>query len=472
MRAPEGWAAIASKLRRRRSSVSRRTVSQPVSGCQAPWTANKSALHLGPQRHPGQGLQLGRRQPRARPLHRPSRGPAEARGRDLPGHGPIVIAGDPDRVQPAHDGEALGRVGMIADDVAQADDAIDLLLGDIPQHGLQRFEVGVDVGDDRVSQSSVPVPDEPRRPDGAVCAYIAAAYRIAAGCRAMATATLDLRYTAAAGGHAVPIGSGRMREHSAQHLGAVPGHRHPDARAMACRARCSGLRANMEGFPDAVTGLVMSGYYVGLLDRLLARAGAGGAGRACAGVRGPPLARARPRSCSRRVFVEPVAWFLMRLLTGYCFAGAFIVAESWLNGSATNESRGQILSLYMVVQMGGMAAGQFLLNLADPRGLRPVHPGLGADLGGGRADAADRGGGAGGQLARAASASLALYRLSPLGVVGIVGVGVGTSGLFSMGPVYATQEGLSVAAISTFMAAVIMGGVVFQMPVGRLLRPA
>ena len=57
-------------------------------------------------------------------------------------------------------------------------------------------------------------------------------------------------------------------------------------------------------------------------------------------------------------------------------------------------------------------------------------------------------------------------------MVGIVGVGVGTSGLFSMGPVYASQEGLSVAAISTFMAAMIMGGVVFQMPVGRLLRPA
>ena len=52
-------------------------------------------------------------------------------------------------------------------------------------------------------------------------------------------------------------------------------------------------------------------------------------------------------------------------------------------------------------------------------------------------------------------------------MVGIVGVGVGTSGLFSMGPVYASQEGLSVAAISTFMAAMIMGGVVFQMPVGR-----
>mgnify|MGYP001259480773 CR=1 FL=1 len=157
----------------------------------------------------------------------------------------------------------------------------------------------------------------------------------------------------------------------------------------------------------------------------------------------------------------------MRVLTGYCFAGAFIVAESWLNGSASNETRGQLLSLYMVVQLGGMAAGQFLLNLADPRGFDlfilvsvlisiaavpllltavaapPVSSGRGIGL-------------------------TALYRLSPLGIVGIVGVGVGTGGLFGMGPVYANQEGLSVAAISTFMAAVILGGVVFQFPVGRL----
>jgi MFS family permease len=227
-----------------------------------------------------------------------------------------------------------------------------------------------------------------------------------------------------------------------------------------------GLRANIERFPDAVTGVVMSGYYAGLLvgslrvPVLVARVGH-------VRVFAALLSLGSTAILFQAVFVEPVAWFLMRLLTGYCFAGAFIVAESWLNGSANNESRGLLLSLYMVVQMGGMAAGQFLLNLADPRGFDlfilvsvlisvaavpmlltavaapPVASGRGIGL-------------------------RALYRLSPLGVVGIVGVGMGTSGLFSMGPVYANQEGLSVAAISTFMAAVIMGGVVFQMPIGRL----
>ena len=226
-----------------------------------------------------------------------------------------------------------------------------------------------------------------------------------------------------------------------------------------------GLRANIERFPDAITGMVMSGYYVGLLigslrvPVLVARVGH-------VRVFAALLSLGSTAILFQAVFVEPVAWFLMRLLTGYCFAGAFIVAESWLNGSASNDSRGQILSLYMVVQLGGMAAGQFLLNLADPRGfdlfiLVSVLISVAAVpmlLTAVAAPAIGSRGGIG---------IAALYRLSPLGVAGIVGVGVGTSGLFSMGPVYSSQEGLSVAAISTFMAAMIMGGVVFQMPVGR-----
>ena len=45
-----------------------------------------------------------------------------------------------------------------------------------------------------------------------------------------------------------------------------------------------------------------------------------------------------------------------------------IVAESWLNDRATNENRGKLLSLYMVVTYIGVGAGQLLLNLAEPGG--------------------------------------------------------------------------------------------------------
>jgi MFS family permease len=226
-----------------------------------------------------------------------------------------------------------------------------------------------------------------------------------------------------------------------------------------------GLRANLEAFPAAVTGLVMSGYYIGLLvgslrvPTLVARVGH-------VRVFAALLSLGSTAILFQALFVEPVAWFLMRLLTGYCFAGAFIVAESWLNGSASNETRGQLLSLYMVVQMGGLAAGQFLLNLADPRGfglfilvsvlisVAAVPMLLTATAAPTVASPRDIG-------------LLGLYRISPLGIVGIVGIGVAHSGLYSMGPVFASEVGLSVAAISTFMACVILGGVLFQVPIGR-----
>src|SRR5690606_6784368 len=68
------------------------------------------------------------------------------------------------------------------------------------------------------------------------------------------------------------------------------------------------------------------------------------------------------------VFVDPVVWSLMRLLTGFCFAGLYIVCESWLNDAATNETRGQLLSIYMIIMMGGSADGQLFHNLAAPAG--------------------------------------------------------------------------------------------------------
>ncbi|MEK0084534.1 MFS transporter [Benzoatithermus flavus] len=227
-----------------------------------------------------------------------------------------------------------------------------------------------------------------------------------------------------------------------------------------------GVRANLEAFPAAITGFVMSGYYIGLLlgsfstPRLVSRVGH-------VRVFAALLSLGSTAILFHALFIEPLAWFAMRLLTGYCFAGAFIVAESWLNGSATNETRGRLLSLYMVVQMGGLAAGQFLLNLADPKGfalfmlvsvlisVASVPMLLTASPA--PAVSSPRGIGL-----------WELYRVSPLGVVGIVGVGVAHSGLYSMGPVFAAEEGLSVAAISVFMAAVILGGVVFQVPIGRL----
>ena len=61
-------------------------------------------------------------------------------------------------------------------------------------------------------------------------------------------------------------------------------------------------------------------------------------------------------------------WVALRFVVGFCFAGVYVVAESWLNEAATNETRGQALSLYMIAQMVGIISAQFILTLADPAG--------------------------------------------------------------------------------------------------------
>lgn len=227
-----------------------------------------------------------------------------------------------------------------------------------------------------------------------------------------------------------------------------------------------GVRAELEGFPTAVTGLVMTGYSAGFLagslvvPRLVGRVGHIRVFAALASL-------ASTAVLVHAVFVEPVIWTAMRVLTGFCYAGLYVVAESWLNDQATNRTRGQLLSIYMVVMLSGVAGGQFLLNLADPLrfglfilasvlvslALVPILL---------TANPAPE------FRAPTPVSIAALYRVSPLGVVGMLFTGMGNAALIGMGAVYAKSSGFSVVQISIFMAAATIGGVVLQWPIGRL----
>ena len=227
-----------------------------------------------------------------------------------------------------------------------------------------------------------------------------------------------------------------------------------------------GLRATLEGFPTLVTGIIMSCYYVGyLLGTFIA----------------PPLLRqvghirvfaalAAVASVAVLVqggFVNPFTWAAMRLLSGLCFAGIYVVAESWLNDRASRANRGRLFAVYMVVLYVGLGCAQFLLILSDPRTPAPfmlvsvlislamVPIVVSAQ-----------------QLpAHAAPRKvrlLDLYRNSPLGVVAITVSGLISSVIFSMGPVYARLSGLETGGVAAFMAVSILAAVVTQYPVGRL----
>ncbi len=232
------------------------------------------------------------------------------------------------------------------------------------------------------------------------------------------------------------------------------------------QASLLGLRATSEGFATSTTGLVMSCYYLGFLagstltPKIVKNVGHVRVFSALASL-------ASTAALVHAVVVEPVTWGAMRFVTGFCYAGLYVVAESWLNDRGTNETRGQLLSVYMVVVLGGVTCGQLLLNLADPGGfllfvLASVLVSLALvpiSLTAGPAPAFD---------APATAGLAALYRVSPLGVIGAMATGMAHGVLFTMGAVYAGRVGLSVAQVSLFMSAAYLGGMVFQWPIGRL----
>ncbi len=226
------------------------------------------------------------------------------------------------------------------------------------------------------------------------------------------------------------------------------------------------VRADQEGFSATITGLVMSSFYIGFLlgsitaPKITAQVGHIRVFAALA-------ALASAAILIHAVFVQVPVWIGLRFISGFCFAGLYIVAESWLNDRATNETRGKLLSLYMVVSYLGVGAGQLLLNLAEPSEYLlfiltsvlisvAVVPLL---LSAGSPPA----------FRESVNISLAeLFRMSPLGIVSMFVVGLVTATFFALGPVYGQRIGLDVENISYFMTAAVVGTILLQGPVGAL----
>jgi MFS family permease len=226
------------------------------------------------------------------------------------------------------------------------------------------------------------------------------------------------------------------------------------------------IRADLEGFSATLTGLVMSSFFLGFLlgsiltPRITIRVGHIRVFAAFA-------ALASASILVHAVFIDVTVWIVLRLVSGFCFAGLYIVAESWLNDRATNATRGKLLSLYMVVSYAGVGAGQLMLNLSSPAeyplyiltsvmisiAVIPLLLSAGSPP----------------TFKEAVGISLGeLFRLAPLGMVGMFGVGLVTATFFALGPVYAQRIGLDVKQISYFMTAAVIGTVIFQGPIGAL----
>lgn len=160
-------------------------------------------------------------------------------------------------------------------------------------------------------------------------------------------------------------------------------------------------------------------------------------------------------------------WFVLRVMAGASIAGLSMVGESWVNDRVPSQSRGTILSLYMVVSFTALVSGQFILVLGPPMGFELfsvtalIFAAAVIPLSVVRISAPT--------LARRPRIGFgALYRISPLAFVGCAFIGLMNGAFYPLGPIFARAIGLDLAGVSWFMGCAIAGGMLLQFPIGRL----
>ena len=226
------------------------------------------------------------------------------------------------------------------------------------------------------------------------------------------------------------------------------------------------LRVGAESFGPTTTGLVLSSYFAGFTigalrcERIIGRVGhirayASFAGMVVAATMAMPLMQ------------QPLVWIFLRALIGFGCSGLFITTESWLNAKAPPAQRGRIFSIYMLGTFLALALGQILIGKTRVDAIEPFN-GIAilfavalVLVSTTKAD----------PPLRAVPATLPLMRLpraAPVAVAGCLASGIIGSSFYSLVPAWMQGEGLARETIALFMLVAVLGGLAFQIPVGRL----
>jgi len=224
------------------------------------------------------------------------------------------------------------------------------------------------------------------------------------------------------------------------------------------------VRASLEGFSTVAIGVMGGAYFLGFTLGCLT---GGELVRRVGHVRVFLAMTALGSSAPliHGLIPHPVAWVLLRLLAGFCFAVLYVVIESWLNERAANENRGAVFSTYVMISLSVLAAGQMMTLLYDPSGwelfvIASVLVSLGA-------------------IPVALSTSpppvqptnvqlniRRLFAISPSAAIGCLATGLANGAFWSLAPVFtgAVSDDLSLAA--WFMTSAVIGGALAQWPLG------
>ena len=167
------------------------------------------------------------------------------------------------------------------------------------------------------------------------------------------------------------------------------------------------------------------------------------------------------------MWINDVGWILLRAFSGYCFAGAAMIVESWLNEVADNRSRGTIFSIYVTINMAASTLGQLAMSVTGTAGFVPFIVGaisfICAVLPTAMTSTP--------QPRPISSAKLdvmLLYRTSPLAVIAAFACGMTNGAFGTLAPVYGYAQWLDASAIAYLFSVPAIVGALAQTPIGRL----
>ncbi|MCB1340296.1 MAG: MFS transporter [Pseudooceanicola sp.] len=224
------------------------------------------------------------------------------------------------------------------------------------------------------------------------------------------------------------------------------------------------IRGTQEGFDAAALGLLGTGWAIGYVlgcifnPRLVGKVGH---------IRafGVMCAFAAVAVLIQLIAVTSWVWIPLRGLSGFCFAGAAMIVESWLSERTNPQSRGKIFGIYTMVNLMASTAGQMSLSLGNTAGfLFFVLPAIFYCL----------------SLVPLSISSTttpkplvsvkldlkALWRNSPVAVVTCFGIGISNGAFGTLSAVYADRVGLMMASVALFASLPVLAGAVSQIPIG------
>ena len=226
------------------------------------------------------------------------------------------------------------------------------------------------------------------------------------------------------------------------------------------------LRVVLEGFDATMAGLVLSSFFAGFTvgavrgGRIIERIGHIRAYAAFAGL-------VVAATAAMTLLIGPLPWLVLRAMVGFGCAGLFVTTESWLNAKAQPAERGRVFALYMVGTFIALAIGQLLIGSVPIKTMVPFNISVALFAVALVMVCATRA-----EPPRAVTAAMLPYgqlaRAAPVAVVGAGLSGLTASAFYALVPVWMQGQGIAQTTIGLFMLMAVLGGLAFQIPVGRL----